>query len=69
MSSSQRHSEQLVLYAKAMAVLESGLRQYQIQVATSSMEPGQGLHTGKKNTADTVLVCVLVPASPAVVFC
>ena len=44
---SQRYSEQLVLYAKAITVLDSGLRQYEIEMATHSMEPSQILRTGK----------------------
>ena len=47
MSQSQRYSEQLVLYAKAVAVLDSGLRRFQIEMATSSMELDQALRTGE----------------------
>ena len=43
----QRCSEQLVLYAKAVTLLESGLRQYQIELAASNIEPGEELKTGK----------------------
>ena len=40
-----------MLYAKAVAVLESGLRQFHITMATSSCELEQGsLHTGEDNT-------------------
>ena len=48
MSRVQRYSEQLVLYAKAVSVLDSGLRQFQIEMATSSMELDQTqIHTGE----------------------
>ena len=43
----QRCSEQLVLCAKAIVVLESGLRQYQIELAASNREPTRELKTGK----------------------
>ena len=43
----QRCSEQLVLCAKAIIVLESGLRQYQIELAASNREPTRELKTGK----------------------
>ena len=46
-SQAQRCSEQLVLYAKAVSVLDSGLRQFQIEMATSSMELDQTLRTGE----------------------
>lgn len=44
---SQRYSEQLVLYAKAVSILDSGLRRFQIEMATSSMELDQTLRTGE----------------------
>lgn len=43
----QRCSEQLVLYAKAVTVLESGLRQFQIELAAGNIEPEEQLKTGK----------------------
>lgn len=43
----QRCSEQLVLCAKAIIVLESGLRQYQIELAASNIEPAREHKTGK----------------------
>ena len=43
----QRCSEQLVLYAKAVTLLESGQRQYQIELAASNIEPEEKLKTGK----------------------
>ena len=46
----QRCSEQLVLVAKAISILESGLRQYQIEQATAdigTLEETTSLHTKK----------------------
>ena len=46
----QRCSEQLVLFAKAISILESGLRQYQIEQATAdigSSEETSSLHAKK----------------------
>ena len=43
----QRFSEQLVLCAKALSVLASGRRQYEIALATSNMESTESLKTGK----------------------
>ena len=46
----QRCSEQLVLIAKAISILESGLRQYQIEQATAdvgTLEETTSIHTKK----------------------
>ena len=46
----QRCSEQLVLIAKAISILESGLRQYQIEQATAdvgTLEETASIHTKK----------------------
>ncbi|CAI8037788.1 Serine/threonine-protein kinase ULK2 [Geodia barretti] len=58
-SRSQRHSEQLVLYAKAVAVLDSGLRQFQIQMAASSCELEQGpLRTAEVEAGEMQETCL-----------
>jgi hypothetical protein len=58
-SPSQRHSEQLVLYAKAVAVLDSGLRQFQIQMAASSCELEQGsLRTAEVDAGEMQETCL-----------
>lgn len=42
-----RCCEQLVLCAKAVTVLESGLRQYEIELAARNVEPSEGNAAGK----------------------
>jgi len=48
----QRCSEQLVLCAKAIIVLESGLRQYQIELAASNIEPAREHKTAEAETRE-----------------
>jgi hypothetical protein len=59
LSTDLRHSEQLVLYAKAVAVLDSGLRQFQIQMAASSCELEQGsLRTAEVDAGEMQETCL-----------
>ncbi len=45
-SRAQRFSEQLVLYAKAVSVLEAALLVYELNMATGSREPSAGHRRG-----------------------
>ena len=44
----QRFSEQLVLYAKAIALLKSSLLEYELIMASKSMEPSQSHKKGTR---------------------